>query len=259
MKPKPLTETQFLAILEKVLSRLLPDLKMRSSITGELSKEIKLHNDVTSFNKFCETGSVPDLQPETVAELQNQLASNFGQEATVTVTPDPEGTGAAAVEITLPDRTITQQVKVAPAGAAQDEVKAPFVPFPVALNTDSDLIWVLARREDLGPDEAVRALASIEEEFWLSKSGQKQIREGADRTFAEFIANVPAAALLDSGLKRHYKEPEPIKTLQLLQSSEEPSGEKPARQPKSGGTKPAPQEVADDPLSGIMEADTPPW
>ena len=28
-----------------------------------------------------------------------------------------------------------------------------------------------------------------------------------------FIANVPAAALLERGLKRHYKEPEPSKTL----------------------------------------------
>ncbi len=88
MKPKPLTEAQFLAILEKVLSRLLPDLKLRTSITGELSKEIKLHNELASFAKFCEKGSVPDLQPETVAELQNQLASNFGSDATVTVTPD---------------------------------------------------------------------------------------------------------------------------------------------------------------------------
>ncbi|MEI6358002.1 MAG: hypothetical protein WCP53_13020, partial [Verrucomicrobiota bacterium] len=37
-----------------------------------------------------------------------------------------------------------------------------------------------------------------------------------EKTFAEFISRVPAAALTDSGLKRHYKEPEPRKTLRRL-------------------------------------------
>lgn len=255
MKPKPLTEAQFLALLEKVLSRMLPDLKLRSSIAGELSKEIRLHNELASFAKFCEKGSVPDLQPETVAELQNTLASNFGSDATVTVTPDPDGGGMAAVEISLPDRTISNQLKVQPGVSGQDEPKAPFVPFPVALQADAELIWVLARREDLGPDEAAHSLAAIEEEFWASKSGQKQLREGADRTFAEFIANVPAAALLDSGLKRHYKEPEPIKTLRLA-PERSPEGKRPPSGSSSSASAPEP---GDDPLSGIMEADTPPW
>jgi hypothetical protein len=60
------------------------------------------------------------------------------------------------------------------------------------------------------------ALASIEEEFWQTKVGQKLLRDRVDQTFAEFIARVPAAALADSGLKRHYKEPEPRKTLKRL-------------------------------------------
>ncbi len=254
MKPKPLTEVQFLAILEKVLSRLLPDPKLRTSITGELSKEIKLQNELSSFAKFCEKGSVPDLQPETVAELQNQLASNFGGDATVTVTPDSSGNGTAEVEITFPDRIISNQLKVNPAGGLGDEVKAPFVPFPVALDSDLGLVWVLARREDLGPDEAVRALAAIEDEFWASKSGQKQLREGADRSFAEFIAAVPSAALLDSGLKRHYKEPEALQTLRLLPGGSPEGAAKPAKNSPVANAK-----VDDDPLSGIPEADTAPW
>ncbi len=257
MKSKPLTEAQFLTLLEKVLSRLLPDLKLRSSIASEISKEIRMHNELASFAKFCEKGSIPDIQPETVAELQSSLESNFGGEATVTVTPDPEGTGAAAVEITFPDRTISNQLKVNPAAARDDEPKAPFVPLPVVLQQDAELVWVLARREDLGPDEAVRALAAIEEEFWASKNGQKQLRDGADRTFAEFIANVPAAALLDSGLKRHYKEPEPIKTLKLLQGSS-PEAERTEKAEQAGKSAPV-AEVSDDPLSGIVEADAPPW
>ncbi len=92
----------------------------------------------------------------------------------------------------------------------------PFVPFPVSLPEDPELIWALGRREDLGPDEAMRALAIIEEEFWATKAGQKLLKEQADKTFAEFIARVPAAALKESGIKRHYKEPETLKTLQLL-------------------------------------------
>ena len=75
---------------------------------------------------------------------------------------------------------------------------------------------MLARREDLSPDDASRALASIEEEFWETKSGLKLQQKGTEKSFAEFIARVPAAALADSGLKRHYKEPEPLKTLHRL-------------------------------------------
>ena len=219
MKPKPLTEAQFLALLEKVLAKFVErDLKLRAAIQEEVSKEIRLHNHVASFTKFCEQGAVPDLKPETVAELQEQLAATFGSDASVSVTPDESRGGLMDVEITLPDRTVTSQVKVDPAVAAggEEPVKAPFVPFPVALPTDAELVWVLARREDLGPDEAARALANIEEEYWSSKAGQKRLKDGAERNFAEFIANVPSAALLESGLKRHYKEPETLHSLRLL-------------------------------------------
>jgi hypothetical protein len=158
--------------------------------------------------------------------LQEQLAATFGSDASVSVTPDESRGGLMDVEITLPDRTVTSQVKVDPAVATSGEepVKAPFVPFPVALPTDAELVWVLARREDLGPDEAARALANIEEEYWSSKAGQKRLKDGAERTFAEFIANVPSAALLESGLKRHYKEPETLHSLRLLAGGAGSSG-----------------------------------
>lgn len=224
MKPKPLTEAQFLTLLERVLSKLVArDMNLRAAIQDEVSKEIRLHNNVASFTKFCEQGAVPDLKPETVAELQEQLAATFGEAATVTVTPDEARGGLMDVEISLPDRTVTSQVKVDPDAAAkaasEEAPKVPFVPFPVTLPTDAELVWVLARREDLGPDEAARALASIEEEFWATKAGQKRLKEGAERTFADFIAAVPAAALLESGLKRHYKEPETLHALRQLGGS----------------------------------------
>ena len=217
MKPKPLTEAQFLAFLEKALRRVLPDLTLRAAVQEAVSKEIRLHNNVASFTRFAEESSVPDLKPETVAELQEQIASTFGSEATVAMKADEEGKGLG-VEITLPDRTISSEIKVAAGGVSEDDglPKAPFVPFPVTLPQDSELVWVLARREDLGADEAGRALANIEEAFWASKTGQQFQRKGGEKTFAEFIANVPATALLESGLKRHYKEPETIHSLRSL-------------------------------------------
>lgn len=217
MKPKPLTEAQFFTFLEKALSAVLPDLKLRNAIQEAVSKEIRLHNNVASFTKFAAEGSVPDAKPETVAELQEQIASSFGGDATVAVTADEEGKGVG-IEITLPDRTISSEIKVGPAGAEEGDgsPKAPFVPFPVTLPQDAELVWVLARREDLGAEEAGRALAHIEELFWASKTGQQFQRKGGEKTFAEFIANVPSAALLESGLKRHYKEPETIHSLRLL-------------------------------------------
>ena len=218
-KSKALTETQFLALLDKVLGKIMSDLNLRAAIQDEVAKEIRVINNLAAFTKFAEKGSVPDTAPETVAELQDQLAATFGGDAKVEVTSDEENEGNLAVEITLPDRTVSSQIKVQPGGGAGDEEEgpsAPFVPFPVTLPQDPELVWVLARRENLGPDEAGRALGSIEQEFWASKGGQQRLRKGGERTFAEFIAAVPSAALLESGLKRHYKEPETLHALHLV-------------------------------------------
>ena len=110
---------------------------------------------------------------------------------------------------------MSNRVKVDPT-VAEEEVKVPFVPFPVSLPEDPELVWLLARREDLGPDEAARSVAKIEEEFWATKKGQQLQRDHVEKTFAEFIVHVPASALTESGLKRHYKAPEALKTLRLL-------------------------------------------
>lgn len=210
-----MNEARFLSLLEKVLPRATQDPHLATRIYDEVQKEVRLVAHVEAFEKFCEKGSLPDLQPETVAQLQTQLAGNFG-EANVAITPEEKG-DAVAVEIVLPDRVITSTLKVRPEGAEdEEEVKPPFVPFPVSLPEDPELIWALARREDLGPDEAARSLAKIEEEFWATKGGQKLLRDRTERSFAEFIAHVPAGALTESGLKRHYKEPETLKTLRLL-------------------------------------------
>ena len=250
-KPKALTETQFLALLDKVLGKIMSDLNLRAAIQEEVAKEIRVINHLAAFTKFAEKGSVPDTAPETVAELQDQLAATFGGDAKVEVTSDEDDEGNLGVEITLPDRTVSSQIKVQPGGSGEGdgEPVAPFVPFPVTLPQDPELVWVLARRENVGPDEAARALSSIEQEFWASKGGQQRLRKGGERTFAEFIAAVPSAALLESGLKRHYKEPETLHALHLLTAG---GGELPALAAKPKRA-PAPASTSLDHLFAPVE------
>ncbi len=75
------------------------------------------------------------------------------------------------------------------------------------------MVWLLAKHEDMSPSEAGIALHRLEEEFWASKAGQKLLRDRVERSFPEFIARVPAGMLNETGLKRHYKTPEPLKLL----------------------------------------------
>ncbi|MBL9134969.1 MAG: hypothetical protein JNK85_03830 [Verrucomicrobiales bacterium] len=216
MKSKSLSENEFLSLLQKVLPEATNDTHLAAAIFDRVAKEIRTLRSLQRFEAFCVEGSLPDLEPATVSNLENDLASNFGKE-NVAVTPLETG-DAVAVEIALPDRTVKTRLKVQNPDTppVEEEIKARLVPFPVALPEDPDLLWVLARREDLPPEEAARSLAAIEEEFWASKAGLKLQKDRVERTFGEFVANVPAAMLADSGLKRHYKEPETRQTLKRL-------------------------------------------
>jgi hypothetical protein len=216
MKIKGLNETHLLSLLQKALSRTTADAQLATTIYTEVEREVRLTKDLKSFEKFCEEGALPNLAPETVAELKSELSAKFG-EANVTLTPD-ENAKNVAVEIGLPDRTVTSRVKVQAedVDASEGDPKPRFVPFPISLPEDPELVWMLARREDLAPEEATRALASIQEEFWATKNGQKLLRSRVERSFAEFITDVPASVLLESGLKRHYKQPESLETLRQL-------------------------------------------
>ena len=95
----------------------------------------------------------------------------------------------------------------------EQEFKPKFVPFPVSLESDPELVWALARGENLTPEEAAISLAKTQEDFWASKQGQKLIRDRVEKTFAEFVSRVPSKLLTEVGLKRHYKEPEALKQL----------------------------------------------
>jgi hypothetical protein len=103
-------------------------------------------------------------------------------------------------------------------GDGEEEFKPKLAPFPVALPGDPELVWTLGRPENRSPEEAAIALAKVEEEFWGSKTGQKLLRDRVERSFPEFIARVPGKMLSETGLKRHYKEPEPVKQLRILKA-----------------------------------------
>ena len=206
MKSKNMTEAQFLELLQKVLPKATTDAHVATTIYDHVAQEIRLIQHLSSLEALCAEGSLTNLEPATVAEFRSQLEMNFGPSA-VSLEPAEKG-DSMAIQIALPDRTITNKLRIQePTAEAAEEVKPPMVPYPVSLPEDPDLLWILARREDLSPDDAARALASIEEEFWETKAGLRLQQKGCEKTFAEFIARVPAAALADSGLKRHYKEP----------------------------------------------------
>ena len=143
MKTKRLNEKQFLSLLQKVLPTKTNDTKLAATIYEGVAKEIQLIKSLDSFEKFCESGALADSEPETLAELQSELAGKFG-ESNVAIAPEEDGK-SVAVEIELPDRTVSTRVKVDPEVAnAEEEVKVPFVPFPVVLPEDPELVWVLA-------------------------------------------------------------------------------------------------------------------
>jgi hypothetical protein len=213
-KTKGLNEKDFLALLQKILPKTTKDPRLADVIYEEVLREVKLRNNIVSLEKFCKEGTLPDLQPETVTEFQNQLATNFGEE-NIQVIPD-EKSQAVTVEVNLPEYEVKSVVRVAGPEDLEEEPDAPYVPFPVVLPEDPEMVWMLARRENFAPQEASRALSSIENEFWETKAGQKRLRELGERSFAEFISTVSASALGDSSMKRLHKEPAALTTLRLL-------------------------------------------
>ena len=215
------TELQLLELLKKVLPKATDDASLASRIFEAVEQELKSKARAVSFDKFCERCPLPDLEPQSIQDVQRQLVESFGG-GDVAVKPHKKD-GCLAVEVTLPDGSVfTNLIKVKPESGPADEepeFKPKYVPFPVCLPGDAELIWYLAKQETLTPEEAAMALTRVEEEFWASKTGQKLIRDRVERSFPEFVARAPGGMLNEAGLKRHYKLPEPIKVLRPLPKS----------------------------------------
>src|ERR1700744_576970 len=214
-------EHQLLELLKQILPKATHDPELAGKIYEAVEAEFKARSRVTAFEKFCERVELPNLEAQTLDEVKLQLAAAFGAGGDVVIHPDKKEK-SLAVEVTLPDGTqFTSNIPVrpvAPAESDEQEVALKFVPFPVCLPGDPELVWILAKRENLSPDEAAIALTKAEEDFWASKTGQKLIRDRVERSFPEFISRTPAGLLGEGGLKRHYKTPEPIKVLRPLKA-----------------------------------------
>jgi hypothetical protein len=216
-KSKRDEQAQLLELLRSILPKVAPDPAFAEKIYSAFEAELRAKNRVQSFEKFCERIELPNLEANTLEEVKHQFTAGFG-EADLEIEPDESGK-ALTVDVSLPDGTQFHSRipvrPVAPEGSEEAEVTLKFVPFPVSLPGDPELIWALAKRENLTGEEAGIALNKIEDDFWASKTGQKLLRDRVDRSFPEFIARVPAGLLGDSGLKRHYKLPEPVKVLRV--------------------------------------------
>ena len=215
---KKSTDAQLLELLKRVLPKATHDPKLAGVIYSAVVQELKSKNRVASFEKFCDKVELPDLEPKTVESVHKQFSETFADGDVVIKANKKEKT--LSVEVSLQDgNQFSSMIKVrplAPEASEEQEISLKFVPFPVCMPGDKELVWMLAKRENMTPDEAGIALTKIEDDFWASKTGQKLIRDRVERNFPEFISRAPGGMLSELGLKRHYKTPEPVKLLKPM-------------------------------------------
>lgn len=216
---KKTTEALLLDLLKRVLPKATHDVQLAGKIYQAVELELKATAKSMAFEKFCDKVELPDLAAKTIAEVKEQLVQSFGAAAEVTIKADKDSE-SVAVEVSLPDGGLfSGEIRVKPLSAEESdeqEITLKFAPFPVCMPGDKELVWLLAKRENMTPEEAGVALSKLEEDFWASKTGQKLLRDRVERSFPEFIARAPGGMLGEVGLKRHYKAPEPVKLLRSL-------------------------------------------
>ncbi len=212
---KKTNEAELLDMLKRVLPKATHDAQLAGKIYQAIEVELKAKARAMAFDKFCGRIELPNLEPKTIEEVKLQLQASFG-DGDMTIKPNRKEQ-TLAVEVSSPDgNQLSSEIKVGTVAAdatEEQEVTLKFVPFPVCLPGDKELVWLLAKRENMSPEEGGIALSKLQEEFWASKTGQKLIRDRVERSFPEFISRVPGGLLGEVGLKRHYKTPEPVKLL----------------------------------------------
>lgn len=222
--PKPNQEEQLLELLKSVLPKAVPDPKLADKIFSALENELSVKERMAAFEKFCKRTPLPDLEKKSLSEVQKHFEESFGKGA-VSLVPHP-AKEAVTVEVETKDGILESVIKVGAKGAGtgeegvegEEEVKPKFVPFPIAMPSDPELVWMLGRDERMTPEEGSIALNKVQENFWESKAGQQHLRNRVERTFPEFISKVPSKMLNEVGLKRHYKDPEPVKQIKILKA-----------------------------------------
>ena len=215
MKKTTLNEEEIIDLLTNVLPETTQDPKLAVKIVKAIQKELKQKSQGAAFAEFCRSCPLPDLKKETVQEVTERFQQLFGAK-NLELVPDQDEK-VLRVELNLPKAVFRSEIAVNGKPLTEEdeeeEVKLKFIAFPVALPGDPENVWMMAKKENMSNEEAGIALLEVQTEFWESKSGQNQLRKGAERTFPEFVSRVPAKMLSEVGLKRHYKEPEPVKVL----------------------------------------------
>src|SRR6187401_762510 len=91
MAKKQKTSPQFeaLELLKNVLPKTLTDQKLVEKIYSACEKEISSKVRVESFQKFCGRAEMPDLEEQTIEEIQKQFEDSFGKGA-VSVVAHPK-------------------------------------------------------------------------------------------------------------------------------------------------------------------------
>src|SRR5258708_1263602 len=153
------TEAQLLDLLKKVLPKATHNAQLAGKIYQAVELELKAKARVAAFEKFCSRVELPDLEPKTIAEVKTQLAASFSA-GDVPLKPDRTHK-TLAIEVATADGTqFSGQVKVNPnAGkeaSDEQEISVKFLPFPVYLPGDKEMVWLLAKRESMSPEEAGR-------------------------------------------------------------------------------------------------------
>ncbi len=216
-KKTSLNEEEIINLLNDVLPEVTQDPAVSGKIMNAVQKKLRHKSQVAAFHEYCQKCPLPDLTDDTIKELTARFEHEFGKQGLQLDADNSED--KLFVEVQLNDAVLTSEIPVNNRSLDEDEepeVKLKFIPFPVALDGDPELVWMMAKKENLSPDEAGMALANAQAEYWETKGGQNALRKGAQRNFPDFVSRVPAKLLGEVGLKRHYKDPETVKVIRQL-------------------------------------------
>ena len=215
MAKNQLTEKEVVELLQSVLSQTTQDTHLAQKILDGIRKEMERKKQSSAFQEFCRRCPLPDLKEDTLREVSQRFEESFGRDLIDFDIDEDEG--MLNVALNLPHGSLTSTIGINDLPWDEKELEAELkvksVPFPVAMPGDKELVWMLGRKETMTPQEGMRALLKLQSDFWESRSGQLQLRKGAERSFPEFLQRVPAKLLSEEGLRRHYKDPEAITVL----------------------------------------------
>jgi len=144
---KKTNEAQLLDLLKRVLPKATTDSQLAGKIYEAIEAELKAKARVLAFEKFCSKVELPDLEAKTVDDVKLQLAASFG-DGDITIQPNKKEK-TLSVEVAMPDGSqFNSEIKVGPVAAAdsdEQEITLKFIPFPVSLPGDKELVWLLAK------------------------------------------------------------------------------------------------------------------